>query len=135
MAQQQSTLTHSNLDTATSVSPLGHESSPKNDISSTSRGNKTMTTIATPIKLGQVVITPRVQDHLDYLPPCFLESFIERHRRGDWGLVSDDDKALNDDAALNGGQILSVYMLTSIRIWIITEANRSVTTVLLPEEY
>jgi len=55
---------------------------------------------------------------------------------GDWGTVSDEDKALNDQSVKDGSRILSAYLLnTGVSVWIITEADRSATTFLLPEEY
>jgi hypothetical protein len=62
--------------------------------------------------------------------------YISRHASCDWGVVGTTDARLNHDALLNESRILSVYILQSgVRIWIITEADRSATTVLLPDEY
>ncbi len=70
------------------------------------------------------------------------DEFIDRHSRGDWGDLDEEGKALNDHAMiLNEGRLLSSYRLSSVdslkdlRIWVITEADRSATTILLPEEY
>lgn len=64
------------------------------------------------------------------------DTFVSRHRLGDWGDVDEEDKATNDRAVKEGGRLLSSYRLSnSTAIWIITEADRSVTTILLPEEY
>ncbi len=61
---------------------------------------------------------------------------LARHVVGDWGDVSHEDKALNDQSVKDGSRILSAYVLsTGVRVWIITEADRSATTFLLPEEY
>jgi len=68
-------------------------------------------------------------------PEAFLHSCLDRHFSGDWGEVCEEDKAVNDDAMENGGRVLSAYSLRGDRLWIITEADRSVTTLLLPEEY
>ena len=55
---------------------------------------------------------------------------------GDFGVVSDEDKALNEEAIETGGRILSAYYdRLDVKYWIITEADRSATTVLLPSEY
>jgi len=63
-------------------------------------------------------------------------SFVGRHARGDWGEVCAEDKALNDADVVEGGRLLSAYRTAlGVRIWIITEADRSATTILLPEEY
>ncbi len=62
--------------------------------------------------------------------------YFHRHLSGDWGDLGDEDKAENDLSVKQGFRILSAYTLTTgIRIWVITEADRSATTFLLPEEY
>ncbi len=61
---------------------------------------------------------------------------ISRHVSGDWGDICDEDRQLNDQAVVEGARILSAYTLRNgIRIWVITDADRSSTTVLLPAEY
>ncbi|MCL1064314.1 hypothetical protein MK852_19535 [Shewanella benthica] len=64
-----------------------------------------------------------------------LRPFINRHLSGDWGNTPDEDKMLNDEATKNGSRIMSSYLFNGKVIWIITEADRSVTTILLPSEY
>jgi len=55
---------------------------------------------------------------------------------GDWGDLCDEDKKVNDRAVAEGSRILSAYQaVNSTKFWIITEADRSATTVLLPEDY
>lgn len=61
--------------------------------------------------------------------------FLLRHQSGDWGSVHPEDGVANDAAVVFGGRILSCYHIADERLWIITEADRSVTTLLLPEEY
>ena len=62
--------------------------------------------------------------------------FLARHLRGDWGTVDNGDRAANDHAVQSGGRILSAYTLqTGVTLWIITEADRSSTCLLLPEDY
>ncbi len=62
--------------------------------------------------------------------------FLQRHLTGDWGDVDEHDHRENELSLQRGWRILSCYRLSDgTRIWIITEADRSVTTVLLPEEY
>jgi hypothetical protein len=62
--------------------------------------------------------------------------YLARHAAGDWGELDQDDKAENELAVKDGLRILSAYRLPDdTRIWVITEADRSVTTILLPEEY
>jgi hypothetical protein len=62
--------------------------------------------------------------------------FLSRHARGDWGDVDAEDSKLNDAAVLAGERILSAYRTAQgVKLWIITEADRSSTCILLPEEY
>ena len=63
--------------------------------------------------------------------------FLAKHQDGDWGEVSEYDEAENNLAVKEGFRILSAHTLykTGEKIWIITEPDRSVTTILLPEEY
>ncbi|HLM81559.1 MAG TPA: hypothetical protein VK302_13140 [Terriglobales bacterium] len=62
--------------------------------------------------------------------------YLVRHIAGDWGDVDEDDHRENQLSLIHGFRLLSAYTLKSgTKIWIITEADRSVTTILLPEEY
>lgn len=84
--------------------------------------------------LGNVVATPgalRLLAKHQQLP----HTFLKRHARGDWGEVGEEDSAANERALLDGSRLLSAYPLGNRRLWLITEADRSVTTLLLPEEY
>ena len=65
------------------------------------------------------------------------DKFLARHANGgDWGELSESDRQANEHAVANGLRVLSAYTLrTGEKIWIITEADRSSTTILLPEEY
>lgn len=83
-------------------------------------------------QLGQVVIT---RNALDTLSKDAVIAAIARHQAGDWGDVCDEDRGLNDEALKEGSRILSVYHDGETKFWIITEADRSATTVLLPEDY
>ncbi len=86
-------------------------------------------------ELGQVVATPGALDALTAAGETPLP-YLARHAAGDWGDLGEDDKMLNDLAVTHDERILSAYTLTDgTRIWIITEGDRSATTVLLPEEY
>lgn len=61
---------------------------------------------------------------------------LDRHAAGDWGEVCEDDRLSNEQALTDGGRLLSAYRAASgERFWIITERDRSATTVLLPDEY
>lgn len=86
--------------------------------------------------LGQVVATPGALDLLDRTGTN-ASTLLERHRRGDWGVVCESDAAENNQAVADGERILSAYEVGEQRerLWIITEHDRSVTTLLLPEEY
>jgi len=85
--------------------------------------------------LGQLVATPGALEALQQAGQSPAD-FLARHVRGDWGEVCDDDKRANDEALVHGARILSAYRtLRNVRIWVITEADRSSTTILLPEEY
>jgi len=88
-----------------------------------------------PLSLGQVVATPGALAALDQADMTPLPLLV-RHARGDWGDLDDEDRQANDDAVRNGGRVLSAYHLpTGEKLWIITEADRSSTTLLLPSEY
>ena len=85
--------------------------------------------------LGQVVATQGALEALTKVGEI-PQPYLRRHAGGDWGDIDEDDKRLNDLAAKCDERILSAYTLTDgTRIWIITEADRSTTTLLLPEEY
>lgn len=84
--------------------------------------------------LGQVFATPGALDLLDSNAQNSSELLL-RHQSGDWGNVPPEDAEENDHSVANGNRILSSYPVGDARIWIITEADRSYTTLLLPEEY
>ena len=65
-----------------------------------------------------------------------LNSYVSRHAAGDWGELTEHDRQSNEYAVKCGLRVLSAYRLsTGEKIWVITEADRSMTTILLPEEY
>jgi hypothetical protein len=86
-------------------------------------------------ELGQIVATPgalRAIQKAEQLPA----EFLDRHVAGDWGELDDEDKQENEFSVRNGFRILSAYTTSAgDKIWIITEADRSATTLLLPEDY
>jgi hypothetical protein len=85
--------------------------------------------------LGQLVATPGALQALAEAGEN-PTPFITRHVSGDWGELDDHDRQENELSVLQGFRILSAYTLsTGVRIWIITEADRSCTTLLLPSEY
>ena len=62
--------------------------------------------------------------------------YLDRHVTGDWGDKDEQDKQANDESLVRGGRLFSAYTLpTKARLWVITEADRSVTTLLTPMEY
>jgi hypothetical protein len=83
--------------------------------------------------LGRTVITRGALDTLDGED---ILAGIARHSRGDWGDLCREDRQSNDEALEGNSRLLSAYHTDDGRkFWIITEADRSATTVLLPEEY
>jgi len=87
------------------------------------------------LDLGQVVATPGALAALADAEQGYLE-FLARHQAGDWGEVGTEDWAENELSVREGFRVLSAYTLkTGVKIWVITEQDRSATTVLLPEEY
>jgi hypothetical protein len=82
--------------------------------------------------LGQVVITANANAQIG---PAAVAAALSRHAAGDWGDVCRDDAALNEQALKHGDRLLSVYGPRDRQFWIITEADRSVTTILFPEDY
>lgn len=87
------------------------------------------------LSIGHLCATPGALAALEKAGQTPVE-FLSRHETGDWGEVCPEDWAENDLSLREGFRLLSAYRLkTSVKIWIITEADRSVTTILLPEEY
>lgn len=84
---------------------------------------------------GQIVATPGALALLEQAHKSPLE-FLSRHLRGDWGDLCQDDKTENELSLKHGFRLMSSYHINPTeRLWIITEADRSVTTLLLPDEY
>jgi hypothetical protein len=87
-----------------------------------------------PLPLGRVVATPGALK-------LFMEArgqpfeYLARHATGDWGELCAYDRRQNEIALRDGYRVLSSYDVPAGRVWIITEPDRSVTTILLPEEY
>lgn len=83
--------------------------------------------------LGRMLITPTAQSRLDVQD---VYACVERHARGDWGECCDSDRQENQTALTRQRRLFSVYRdRNGVKFWIITEADRSATTVLLPEDY
>jgi hypothetical protein len=93
--------------------------------------------------LGRVLCTPGVQALMEERPNLANE-LLRRHHTGDWGCVCADDAKSNDQSLKDGSRLLSAYIIDSplsgsgsegVKVWIITEWDRSATTLLLPSEY
>ena len=85
--------------------------------------------------LGEIVATSSISDLIEHgcINPM---NYLARHARGDWGDLCDEDRLLNERSVGGGGRLMSSYKLSEqITLWIITESDRSVTTLLLPSEY
>lgn len=86
-----------------------------------------------PLQLGRTVATPAA---LDRIPAEDVVLCLRRHQSRDWGELDAHDREANNQAIKDRTRILSAYTARNgVKFWIITEADRSVTTVLLPEEY
>ena len=94
-------------------------------------------------RLGQILATPGALATLDRLGVEPLSLVLGRHVRGDWGDLCDEDREMNTHSLTNGMRIFSSYKLTAFSddgaatetVWVITEADRASTTILLPSEY
>lgn len=83
--------------------------------------------------LGRLLATPNA---LARIPPPEIQEALGRHHSGDWGDLCQEDKEANDAALIQGARLFSAYHTRSgTKFWIITEADRSVTTALLLEDY
>ena len=82
--------------------------------------------------LGRLLITPGAQAAFSREE---ILSAVSRHQQEDWGMLCNEDWERNDSALRNGGRIFSAYQYHEEKLWIITEADRSATTILLPDEY
>jgi hypothetical protein len=87
--------------------------------------------------IGNLVATRGVayemQENSDF--EKFVRKSFSRHASGDWGDICEEDKASNDYALEHGERLFSAYKSDNNQIWIITEWDRSATTILFPEEY
>ena len=84
-------------------------------------------------RLGRIVTTPQA---LEIVSTDEILSGIARHQAGDWGDVPEEDRLENELSLKRGSRLFSVYHTArNVKFWIITEADRSVTTILLPAEY
>ena len=96
---------------------------------------------------GTVLITKAINNVMNESPvfSTLCQVLLDRHKKGDWGDLVEEDIETNEDALLNEGRILSSYLLSDAvkkqisvneeKVWIITEWNRSATTILFPTDY
>ena len=87
-----------------------------------------------PLSLGKVVATPGALNLLSEIGEHPFD-LLARHATGDWGDLCAFDLRQNQIALRDGYRVLSSYPIGTERVWVVTEADRSVTTILLPEEY
>ncbi|HTB64165.1 MAG TPA: hypothetical protein VK737_11335, partial [Opitutales bacterium] len=84
-------------------------------------------------RLNQIVATPNA---LSSIPNGEIQMALSLHLSGDWGEVCAEDHAANERALVDGSRLFSAYRSKAgQKFWIITEADRAVTTILLPEDY
>ena len=84
-------------------------------------------------RLGRIVATPALLERVTHED---IIAAIARHQAGDWGDLDAEDRTTNNEALIHGGRLLSVYRTAQgVKFYLITEADRSVTTALLPEDY
>lgn len=85
------------------------------------------------LELGEIVMTHGVSELSEH--GLNLLQYLRRHAHGDWGNISESNKLKNEESVVHGGRIFSVYDIAGMpepRLWVITEADRSTTTLLLP---
>jgi hypothetical protein len=84
-------------------------------------------------ELGNIFTTPGADEMI--ADGLLADLYIDRHWRGDWGDIDEEDKEANEEAITHGDRLLSCFDTPVGRLWIITEADRSTTTLMTPEEY
>jgi hypothetical protein len=91
----------------------------------------------TQVQLGQIVTTAGVAEWIrgDQSRSVGVARAVWRHRSRDWGNVCAEDWEANNEASRDGGRLHSTYKIGRREVWVITEWDRSVTTILFPEEY
>ena len=87
--------------------------------------------------LGQAVMTRGIANEMEQSKEFaeFVQLSFYRHSVGDWGDLGEEDKQANENALENGDRLFSAYIKGDWKIWIITEWDRSYTTILFPSEY
>jgi len=85
--------------------------------------------------IGKLYMTPGGLEALEDAK-ADIQRLLMRHVSGDWSEMVEEDQRANHEAVLEGGRVFSSFRLANgVKVWIITEADRSYTTILLPEEY
>ena len=89
--------------------------------------------------LGRIVVTKEIEDKMkaDNGFKVFIQTSLGKYADGNWGVTKKEDRKANDEALKTGDRIFAVYRRpnTEEKVWIITEAGRSVTTILFPDQY
>ena len=93
-----------------------------------------MTTYTALFTLGRTLATPAAREELSELNYSPLD-LLRRHMSGDWSEMAEEDQQSNREAITEGSRIFSAYTIQDVKFWVITEADRSSTTILLPSEY
>ena len=82
---------------------------------------------------GEIIVTDGAAEKI---PPADVQAALRRHLRGDWGEFGPEDRRRNDEILELGGTLASIYTASNgVKFYVLTESDRSVTTVLLPDEY
>lgn len=87
---------------------------------------------------GRLLVTRGVAEKMKIIDKFYMhvQLSVSRHLAGDWGDLSDDDRVANEQALQSGDRLFSAYTMEGMpKIWVITECDRSATTVLFPDEY
>lgn len=89
------------------------------------------------MEYGQIVATRGIADEIERSAVFAMEiaAAFKRYQRHDWGELCEEDRLLNDEAVQIGERVLAAYPTSKGKVWIITEWDRSVTTILFPSEY
>jgi hypothetical protein len=93
-----------------------------------------MTTYTALFNLGRTLATPAAREKLSELNYSPLD-LLRKHMSGDWSEMDKDDQKSNHEAITEGSRIFSAYTIQGTKFWVITESDRSSTTILLPSEY
>ena len=93
-----------------------------------------MTTYKALFPLGRTLATPYAKDQLSELNYSPLD-LLRKHMSGDWSEMDVEDQQSNREAITEGSRVFSAYTIQGTKFWVITESDRSSTTILLPSEY